>query len=141
MENKIMPSGRPAKPKVFKMPAPTEEQEHLAFIDYLKLTYFKFHHSPNEHIVKTEKDKHWAFKKNKMGVSKGYPDFHIIVETLQGEYINAFVEMKRTKDSAITIEQIDWIAQLKKVKNCYAKVCYGSLQAIDFIEKIKKGEV
>jgi hypothetical protein len=135
-----MPSGRIAKPKIFKMPTPTEEQEHLAFIDYLKLTYFKFHHSPNEQQIRSDKEKHWAVKKSKMGVSKGYPDFHVIVETLQGEFINVFIEMKRIKDSAITIEQIDWIAALKLTKSGYAKVCYGSLQAIDFIEKIKKGE-
>lgn len=108
---------------------PTEEQECIAFVAWLKLNRLPFSHLAQSTFTKSFS----VINRNKrMGVVKGVPDFIIV---LPGKAL-AFVEMKRTKKGAVSREQAQWIVDLNSVPNVEARVCKGAMEAIVFINEI-----
>lgn len=109
---------------------PTEDQEQATLVQYCKLKNYPHFRVPNETYTKSWKQK----AKNKaLGVVKGVPDLFVIVN----DKLIA-IEMKRASHSLsrATKEQLEWIERLNKA-NIPAKVCYGSNEAIDFINQNK----
>jgi hypothetical protein len=85
----------------------------------------RFHHSPNE----TYTTSYAALAKNKrMGVSKGFPDFLIVLPTGL-----AFIELKRVKGGVVAAEQEQWLEALS-VHTDKCAVCYGAKHAIQTLE-------
>lgn len=111
---------------------PTEAQEGEALVAYLRIKGYKFTHIPNEtgHSLEAKRR---AIRMKRQGVSKGFPDY--LVLTPKGL---AVVELKRTKGSSTSAEQLEWIAAFNAA-GIPAKVCKGSEQAIEFIEEIAGG--
>lgn len=105
-----------------------EYQEATTFADWLRIKRFKFTHIANETYTTSQKQK---ARNMRMGVSRGVPDFMIIVNNAI-----VFVEMKRRKDSKTSSEQKEWIRCLNQVDHVDAKVCRGCDEAIRYVENI-----
>lgn len=108
---------------------PTEAEEQIKLVQWLRLKNLPHFRVPNETYTKSWRQKNM----NKaLGVSKGVPDLFVIVG---GKLIA--IEMKRTKGSVTSREQIDWIERLNKagVRSTIAKGCQ---EAIAFVELMLK---
>ena len=114
-----------------KLKPPTEYEECVAFVEYLKLKNLLFTHIAQETYTKSWNQK----RKNKaMGVRKGFPDYVIVVKNKL-----IFIEMKRKKGGVVSDEQAGWQNALKNISpNVYAEICYGADEAINFVEYIIK---
>lgn len=108
---------------------PTEAEEQIKFVQYLRLKNLPHFRVPNETYTKSWKQKNMN---RALGVSKGVPDLFIC---LPDKLIA--IEMKRTKGSVTSQEQIDWIERLNKagVRSTIAKGCQ---EAIAFVELMLK---
>jgi sulfur relay (sulfurtransferase) complex TusBCD TusD component (DsrE family) len=105
---------------------PTESQEQIAFVRYLRLMNIPHFRVPNETYTKSYKQK----SMNKMlGVSSGVPDLFVIVA---GRMIA--IEMKRKKQSNVTANQKYWLKLLNE-SGVKSHVCYGCEQAVEVINK------
>lgn len=121
---------------------PTESQETIALANYLRANDYTFTKNPNETFTKFYNVK----RKNTLEwVSKWVPDMMIILK----RWSLLFIELKRqkkllknwkysTSNSKVSEEQEKWIAELNKLKNVQAEICYGCDEAIWFIERIEK---
>lgn len=110
---------------------PTEAQECEVLVAYMRVKGYKFTHIANE----TGRGRNAAMmglRNKRMGVSKGFPDYLVIVD---GNFIA--IEMKRTKGSSTSQEQKDWIDALTQA-GVEARICKGADEAIKFI-KIMEG--
>lgn len=122
----------------------TEEEEHIAFIQYCQAQGWKIHHSANEVGGSTAQMKMRAIKAKRMGTSKGFPDLLIFVPIAGVEdEIDAYqpiaVEMKRVVGSTTSPAQIEWGKVLKKAGIPF-KVCKGCEEAIKFVKQVIGGE-
>ncbi len=112
-----------------------EYQHCKTFANYLTLKRLRFSYLAQSTYVQEDENgkKNWGtISKNKaMGLNKGVPDYIIILNIGL-----IFVEMKAPQPykSEIGWEQSEWIEALNGIKGVEAKVCYGSEEAINFIE-------
>lgn len=111
------------------LPVPTEKQEALTLVAYLRLKGLKFTHVGNETGHSPEARRR-AISLKQQGTSRGFPDYCIIV----GNSL-IFIELKRRKGSATSPEQHAWIAALNEVGNVQAFICKGADEAIAVVEK------
>lgn len=109
-----------------EMPMPTEYEECLALVDFLKLQHLLFTHIPNETFTKSWNQK---LKNKAMGVSSGVPDYIVV---LPDKIL--FIEMKRAKKGRVSPDQEVWIKALNDA-GTPARVCCGAQEAIDFIKE------
>jgi len=113
------------------LPVPTEKQECEVLVAYLRVRGHKFTHIANEtgsgHTAQM-----MGMRNKRQGVSKGFPDYLIIVA---GNFIA--IEMKRVKGSATSKEQKDWIEALNNA-GVEARVCKGATEAIKFIRSMEE---
>lgn len=112
------------------LPLPTEKQEALTLVAYLRVKGLKFTHIGNE-TGHTPEAKRRAISLKQQGTSRGFPDYCIIV----GRSL-VFIELKRQKGSATSLEQHAWIDTLNEVPNIEAVIAKGADAAIEFIEMI-----
>ncbi|WP_065842890.1 VRR-NUC domain-containing protein [Campylobacter fetus] len=107
---------------------PKEKEEQMVVVDWLRIKRIRHFHVANERIASV------AYKKElkALGVSAGVPDLVILLPTKI-----LFIEMKRAKKqlSKVSVEQKEWIEALNLYVYIKAKVCYGSGEAIDFIQE------
>ena len=108
------------------MPVPTEAQEQVAFVHYLRARKIKHFRVPSETYTKS-----WAQKaKNKaLGVVRGVPDLFIL--TPNGLIA---IEMKRVKGGTTSPEQKEWIAALNDAGQPDI-VAQGAEEAIAIVER------
>ena len=117
---------------------PTEHQESVKLAQYLswlekdKQNAVKFSKLTQETFTRSIKQK----SKNKQeGLRQGVPDYLI---TINEHCI--FIELKRKKGGRLSEHQKEWIEAINKT-GAVATVCYGSDEAIDFLNIVLKGEV
>lgn len=103
---------------------PSEYQEHITLVNYLKLCGYFYWHTPNETYTKSWNQKR---KNTAMGVQSGIPDLFIIID---GKLYA--IELKRSKGGVVSAAQKLWIERLNNA-GIKAVVCKGSSEAIDFI--------
>lgn len=108
---------------------PTEAEEQIKFVQYLRLKNLPHFRVPNETYTKSWKQKNMN---RALGVSKGVPDLFVC---LPDKLIA--IEMKRTKNSLTSQEQIDWIERLNKA-GVQATIAKGCQEAIAFVELMLK---
>ncbi len=109
---------------------PTEEQEGVTLVAYLRNKHYRFHHSPNETGSSPEARRR-AVRMKRQGVSKGFPDYLIFAH---GKCIA--IELKSTRKGAkATQEQLDWLMELNNY-GFESAVCHGAREAIEFIEDV-----
>jgi hypothetical protein len=103
---------------------PTEYQEALALVDYLRLKNITFCHINNEVYTKSWNQKR---KQTAQGTARGFPDYFMIINNKP-----YCIELKRTKGGVVSKFQKEWIEKLNNagVETIIAK---GAKEAIDFI--------
>ena len=108
---------------------PTEAQEQMQFVQWLRLKNIAHFRVPNETFTRSWKQKNM----NKaLGVSKGVPDLFIC---LPNKLIA--IEMKRVKGSVTSLEQKQWIERLSKA-GIPAIIAKGCAEAIAFTQLMLK---
>lgn len=110
---------------------PTEHNEQSLVIKYCALLKIPIFHIPNG----SYKSLTARIKSKQEGLKAGVPDLMIPIATK--DYHGLFIEMKRVKNSKVSIHQNEWIELLNK-QGYKAVVCYGSSEAIRTIEDYLK---
>ncbi len=124
---------------------PTEDQEAEILANYLRANQYIFTHIGNESWQRGTKNIVLMMaKKQRLWVNKWFPDYCIVLK----RWSLLFIELKRKKrilknwklwksPSVISKEQKKWIAELNKIQNIQAEICYWSDEAIRVIERIE----
>lgn len=108
---------------------PTEAQEQITFVEYLKLKQIPHFRVPNETFTRSWKQK--AMNKA-LGVSAGVPDLFLIVDNQL-----VAIEMKRTKGSTTSPAQKQWLELLNNA-GIPGRICFGAAEAIDYVKNLQK---
>lgn len=119
---------------------PLESEEADTLMSYLRQRGLRFTHVKNEtgRPDASGKVKNWkAIWDKKDGVSPGFPDFVIALPQVGVAYI----ELKRTKDSKTSDEQLEWVDELNLCPGAEARVCKGAVVAIAFIEELSPSAI
>lgn len=112
---------------------PTEAQEGLVLVAYLRLKGYMFTHIPNE-TGGTPEAKRRAIRMKQQGVSKGFPDY--LVLTKNGMVAIELKRSKKSVSSPVSKEQLNWLIALSAAL-IPAQVCYGAEEAIKFLRSIE----
>lgn len=117
-------------------PVPLEDEEQIAFVQWLELVGLRFSAIPNSTYTKSWKQK----TKNRLtGLRAGFPDMVVIIPpTRSKDSVGRFlcVEMKRVSLGTVSQVQKDWIAAINGVDSpsVEARVCKGAHEAIEFVQ-------
>ncbi|WP_026803623.1 VRR-NUC domain-containing protein [Aliarcobacter lanthieri] len=112
-------------------PIPTEHQEQSLVIQYCNLRKIPIFHIPNG----SYKSLTARVRAKKEGLVSGIPD--LMIPMPSKTYHGLFIEMKRVKNSKVSVQQLKWIELLNK-QGYKAIVCYGSSAAIKEIDNYIK---
>lgn len=122
---------------------PLEDQEAKNL--HTELEYMGIAHA---HVANEAKAKPQYMKKRAdMGVSKGFPDYCLLVPTKNQGTVTIFIELKRQKrilnngsysvtHTKTSQDQLEWIEKLNKCEETEARVCYGCEEAINYVKEI-----
>ena len=121
---------------------PTEYEECLALVDWLRVNHIPHHHCASESQSGSRNAMIRGAKLKRMGQSRGYWDYDIYVpiKGITGDvdcYELIKIEMKRKKGSQISDEQKEW-QKIYEMAGIRCKICYGADDAIEFINAIYK---
>lgn len=105
----------------------TEAQEQEIVIRYCTLKNIPIFHIPNG----SYKSITARIRAKREGLKAGVPD--LMIPIANNNYNGLFIELKRIKNSKVSIEQKYWIELLNN-NNYKAIVCYGAGKAIEVIE-------
>lgn len=119
------------------------EAENLA--RWLRWNNYTHSHLANESGLPPKVAMLASIRKKRMWVTKGVPDYLIILR--RGSLL--FIELKRPcpllkswklgkSPSVVSEEQKDWIEKLSRIDNVEACLAYGCKQAIEIIEHLEK---
>ena len=105
------------------LPLLSEEQEQIAFVNWIEIKGIKFSAIPNSTYTKS-----WSVKNRntRTGVRAGLPDL-LIALPHKGLL---FIEMKRVKRGVVSEAQKSWIEVLNTIPGVEAVVCLGCEAAI-----------
>ena len=117
--------------KMIKSLIPTEHQEQSLVVKYCTLKKIPIFHIPNG----SYKSVTARTKSKQEGLKAGVPDLMIPVPNKN--HHGLFIEMKRVKNSKVSVHQKQWIELLNK-QGYKAIVCYGNKEAIQEIENYIK---
>ena len=129
--------------RVSKRPGvPLEDDEAIAFADWLRAMRIPHTHIANEIGGSTAAAKVRALKAKRMGQTAGVWDYEVFipVENIYGEvdaYQEVRVELKRTKGSTTSPAQRQW-GKVYEMAGIPCAVCKGAEAAIRFVETIRK---
>ena len=110
---------------------PTEYQEQSIVVKYCTLKKIPIFHIPNG----SYKSVTARTKSKQEGLKAGVPD--LMIPVANKNHHGLFIEMKRVKNSKVSVHQKQWIELLNK-QGYKAIVCYGSSAAIKEIEEYIK---
>ena len=121
---------------------PLEDDECIAFSNWLKLNNIPHAHVANESRSSSKNAMIRGAKLKRMGQSKGVWDYEVYVpiKGMTGAvdcYELLKIEMKRRKGGVVSPEQKAW-AKIYEKAGIQAKVCRGADEAIEFVESIYK---
>lgn len=122
-----------------KLLIPTEDEECIAFVQWLRLRNIPCAHIPNESRSSSRTAMIRGAKLKRMGQSRGVWDYEVFVPVrgVTGDvdcYQLLKIEMKRQKNSKISPEQSEW-GKIYEAAGIPCKVCRGAREAIDFVEQ------
>ena len=115
----------------FKKPIPTEREEQIKLVKYLKWNKIPFYAVPNGGSRNPVEGKNLKLE----GVSAGVPD--ICIPVPNKKYHGLYIEMKRQKGGRVSEKQKEWIERLNKL-GYLAVVCKGAEEAKVVVEKYMK---
>jgi hypothetical protein len=105
-----------------------EADEGRLLVAYLRIKGYRFTHIANE-TGSGRAAQFQGIRNKQQGVSKGFPDYLIVTKTGL-----IAIELKRTKGSTTTKEQLEWLDALNSA-GVASKVCKGAQEAIEFIKE------
>ncbi|MCK5027375.1 MAG: hypothetical protein KAS07_03075 [Candidatus Pacebacteria bacterium] len=114
-----------------KNTTPLEDEECRAFVEYLEAKRWRFTHIPNEGKFPVQ----YRVKLRDLGLRGGIADY-VITHPVG----LIFIEMKRTKGSRTSQNQLDWREALNKYPNIQSYICYGCDQAIHVLESLSNNK-
>lgn len=114
-----------------KQVIPTEHQEQSLVVKYCTLKKIPIFHIPNG----SYKSVTARIKAKQEGLVSGIPD--LMIPVVNKNHHGLFIEMKRVKNSKVSVHQKQWIELLNK-QGYKAIVCYGNNEAIQEIENYIK---
>lgn len=113
---------------------PLEAAEAHTAMQYMQARGIKFTHVKNETGLKDERGEIKNFRAlmdYQDGVSPGFPDFIIALPNIG----LLCPELKRLEGSTTSEAQLDWIRILNMIPGVEARICYGAIGIIEFIEE------
>jgi hypothetical protein len=122
--------------------SPLEDEEQIAFVQWLELVGLRFTSVPNSTYTTSWKQKS---KNYYTGLRAGFPDMVVLVPPTRAKDGLGHLlcpEMKRRQGGTVSAVQKDWIAALNGLgtPNIEARVCKGAQEAMDFVnEHLKPG--
>ena len=130
--------GRSASP-VFN---PLEDDECIAFADWLRANNIPFAHLANESRSSSKNAMIRGAKLKRMGQSRGVWDYDIYVpiKGITGAvdcYELIKIEMKRRKGGTVSPEQKQW-GKIYELSGIPCQICRGADEAIKFVNKYYK---
>lgn len=119
-------------------PIPTESAEQQLLFQWARMQSGKYpeltllYHIPNE-----GKRSHKTGARMKAeGLKSGVPD--ICLPVARGGHHGLYIELKRVKNSRVTVAQMEWIEALTR-QGYVAAVCRGADEAIELITRYLNG--
>ena len=118
------------------------EDEHATlFAQWLRSNWYKFHHIANEKGTSWKYAMLAQMKKKRLGMSKGFPDYCIILK----RWSLLFIELKKERGkkwwlngSSISPEQECWIQDLHRLNNVGAFFAHGVEEAKEIVTREEK---
>lgn len=121
---------------------PTEAQEGLAVVQWLRLQDLQFTHTPNETGSSPEARRR-AIRMKQQGTSPGFPDYTILIppaRSVTGAGFLLFIELKRRKGGRLSPAQQEWLNAINalEVQPVAAYVAHGADMLINIVGKHMK---
>ncbi|MBQ3474459.1 hypothetical protein IJH24_03510 [Candidatus Saccharibacteria bacterium] len=121
---------------------PLEDDEAIAFADWLRAQHIPHTHIANEIGGSTKTAKLRALKAKRMGQTAGVWDYEIFLPIINvfgdvDAYQEVRVELKRTKGSTTSPAQKEW-GKVYELAGIPCAVCKGAEAAINFVNKVKR---
>jgi len=117
---------------------PTEYEECVDFVQYLRLRGIPHCHCANESQSGTRSAIIRGSKLKRIGQSRGVFDYEVYVPKTQKDgsikYKLLKIEMKRRKGGRVSADQKKW-QEIYKAAKIPCAICNGAGEAIDFVEK------
>lgn len=120
-------------------PVPLESNEQQTLFEWAKRMEGRWpelrmlYHIPNE----GKRSQRTGARMKAEGMKCGVPD--ICLPVARGEHHGLYIELKRRRNSKVTKEQLDWIADLV-AQGYVAAVCRGCDEAISLITRYLSGK-
>lgn len=119
---------------------PLEDDEAVAFADWLRAIDIPHTHVGNESGSSTKSAKLRAIKMKRMGQTAGVWDFEIFipVKNIDGEidaYQEVRIELKRIKGGTVSAAQKKW-GEVYELAGIPCKICKGAAEAIEYVRTI-----
>jgi len=126
-----------------------EDREQLTLVNYIRLNNLAHWHPIQENVIK--QPGYWS-KMKMMGWNKGLSDMIVyipsercksksgalvFIELKKRRTLKKSGEFKKISSDGISVseEQIEFIESVNTVTGCQGAICYGSDEAISFIEQ------
>lgn len=128
-------------PRASKTPGvPLEDDEAVAFADWLRANHIPSTHIANEMGGSTRTAKLRAIKAKRMGQSAGVWDYEIFLPVYDisgeiGAYQEIRIELKRQKGSTTSPAQKEW-GKIYEMSGIPCAVCKGAEKAIEFVRSV-----
>lgn len=118
---------------------PLEDDEAIAFADWLRLKHIPHAHIANESRSGSRNAMIRGAKLKRMGQARGYYDYDVFVPVTgaTGEvdcYELIKIELKRKRGGRVSPEQKEW-GKIYEAAGIPARVCKGADEAIAFVEE------
>lgn len=113
---------------------PYEDDESMAFHQWLEVQGIPHNHRPNETGGGSQEFVRRNQKMKRMGMSKGAWDYEVFVPQGDGSYRQVQVEMKRRKAGTVSPEQRAW-QKVYEGAGIPCKICKGWDEAREFVEQ------
>ena len=125
-----------------KVGVPLEDEEAVAFADWLRANHIPHTHIANEIGGSTKTAKLRAIKAKRMGQTAGVWDYEIFlpIKNVFGDidaYQEIRIELKRRKGGVVSETQKRW-GEIYELAGIPCAVCKGAEEAIIFVKKTIK---
>ena len=123
---------------------PLEDDECIAFSDWLKANNIPHAHIANESRSSSKSAMIRGAKLKRMGQSRGVWDYEVFIpiKGVSGRvdcYEQVKIEMKRRKGGTVSPEQKTW-GKIYELSGINCKICKGADEAIAFVNKYLKND-
>lgn len=119
---------------------PLEDDECIAFADWLRINNVPSAHIANESRSSSKSAMIRGSKLKRMGQSRGVWDYEVwvpqrsLIDGSVDDYQLLKIEMKRRSGGTVSPEQKEW-QKIYEMAGVPCKICHGAEEAIDFVKE------